>query len=80
MTYKFCRKERINGDLFIEIDLDDRAAALDYVEHHKDSLQTFADHGTGNIFGYAVEVDGSKTRALLYQHPEHGMIWIDVNG
>lgn len=81
MTYKFCRKERTNGDWFIEIDLDDRTAALDYVQNHLDGLGPFADRGTGNIYGYCTEQDGSGTRAraLLYSHPEHGLLWIDVN-
>lgn len=79
MIYKFCRKEKVDGDLWIELDDIDKVTALDYVKHNKDSLQTFAYHGTGNIYGYAVQVDGSKTRALLYQHPEHGLIWIDLD-
>lgn len=79
MIYKFCRAQRIDGDLWIELDDIDRATALDYVKQHKDSLQKFAERGTGFVFGWCAEIDArDRTRALLYEHKDHGLIWIET--
>ena len=85
MIYKFCRTQRIDGDLWIELDDRDRAAALDYVTTHRAELQPFAVSGSGYIFGYAAEFDDrdisrKKAKAILYDHSEHGLIWLEMCG
>ena len=85
MIYKFCRTQRLDGDLWIELDGMDRATALDYVNTHRSELQPFAVWGSGYIFGYAAEFDDrdvslKKATAILYDHSEHGLIWIETCG
>lgn len=85
MIYKFCRAQRIDGDLWIELDDMDRATALDYVATHRAELQKFAVSGSGYIFGYTAEFDDrdvsrEKATAILYEHSEHGLIWIETCG
>lgn len=85
MKYQFCRIQRIDGELFFELDDMDRATALDYVNTHRSELQPFAVWGSGYIFGYTAEfndkdVSLKKTTAILYEHSEHGLIWIEACG
>ena len=85
MIYEFCRTQRIDGDLWIELDDMDRSAALDYVTIHRAELQPFAVRGSGYIFGYAAEFDDrdisrEKAKAILYDHSEHGLIWLETCG
>lgn len=85
MKYQFCRIQRIDGELFFELDDMDRATALDYVTTHRAELQPFAVWGSGYIFGYTAEfndrdVSLKKTTAILYEHSEHGLIWIEACG
>ena len=85
MIYKFCRTQRLDGDLWIELDDRDRAAALDYVTTHRAELQPCAVSGSGYIFGYAAEFDDrdvslKKATAILYDHSEHGLIWLEMCG
>ena len=83
MIYQFCRIQRIDGELFFELDDMDRSTALDYVNTHRSELQPFAVRGSGYIFGYTAEFDDrdvslKKATAILYDHSEHGLIWIET--
>ena len=57
----------------------DRKAAAAYVKAHRDKYY-YMEYETGRIDRLlCVEIsDTGKTTAALYDHPEHGLIWLDM--
>ena len=59
----------------------DRATAVDYIKEHRE-LYEYIGYNTGNIRRIiCVEVDDenrNKATGALYDHPEHGLIWLEM--
>lgn len=59
----------------------DRSTATDYIKQHR-SLYEYIGYDTGNINRLVcVEIDEDnhrKATAALYDHPEHGLIWLEM--
>ncbi len=80
MRCKICKCKENGSWEYTVIEFADRFEANRWVYYHKEELQTFAVHESGNIFGYAVELsEQDKPVAILYPHKFADLIWIDMN-
>ena len=78
-------KENANcGSLYLDEIQDsaaitDRKAAAAYIKAHRDNFY-YMEYETGHIDRLlCVEInDRGKATAALYEHPQHGLIWLDM--
>ena len=79
-------QELTAGQNPLDIDIEDtyisdRNTATDYIKQHR-SLYEYIGHDTGNINRIVcVEMDEekhNKATGALYDHPEHGLIWLEM--
>lgn len=81
MKYEVWKKHR-SSDIDEILCASDRAGAVAAVRDlmQKGLIQAFSNSGcTGSIYGYCIEYsENKKPCALLYDHPEYGLIWLEI--
>lgn len=81
MKYKVCYSEGSEHESrYAVFEFHDRAEVRHWVYSNLGDLQKFAVPESGNIFGYAAELnEKEKPIALLYFHKVNQFIWIDMS-
>lgn len=81
MKYKICYTEKSEHESrFNVMEFNDRHEVSHWVYDNLKDLQKFAVPESGNIFGYAAELnEKEKPIALLYFHKVNQFIWIDMS-
>lgn len=81
MKYKVCYTEKsVHDSRFDVMEFKDRYEVSHWIHDNLEELQKFAVPESGNIFGYAVELnEKEKPIALLYFHKVAQFIWIDMS-
>ncbi len=73
--YEVCCKD----SSFMELLFENRDKAASYVKEHIDELQRYSVNSATTVYGYAAELNvKDKPISILYNHQEHGFIWIDL--
>ena len=79
MTYMLWKKGEVIPEYTI---FADRFSAEKHISKYRDHYQRFSTKETGNISGYAAEIDEreqDKVVALLYPHKIAQDIWIEID-
>lgn len=81
MKYKVCYNEKSKHESrYAVFEFNDRHEVSHWVYDNIGDLQKFAVPETGNIFGYAVELnEKEKPIALLYFHKVNQLVWIEMS-